>query len=182
MSTTSFAWQTASFTGSTLNGVLTVTGPSGTIGIGNTLAGANLPQGLTLTAQLSGSTGGTGTYRFTGPAPLPCYASVGPEAMTTATLYAAGTGTSQNLVAPGNAKQGTIVAFMGASAGNATVQVLGSVDGGTHMVSLGTIQLTGANAVAGFTLPSSETLYYNTIALNVQALSGGQVAGLVRYR
>lgn len=183
MSTTPFAWQTAAFTGSTQGSVLTAGVPSsGTIGTGNVLGGSGILNAPTIGTQLSGTTGGTGTYNVVGLNPNIVAQGIKAEPMTTAVPFTTTTGQSQNQFAPANAKQATIVAYMGVTAGNATVQVLGSVDGGTHMQTLGTILLTGANAVGGLTLPSQETLFYDTIALNVTALSAGQVAGLVRYR
>jgi hypothetical protein len=52
---------TASFSGS----VMTVTGsPGGTLAVGQTITGANLPGGVTISSLQSGTTGGAGTYNM----------------------------------------------------------------------------------------------------------------------
>jgi hypothetical protein len=182
MSTTPFTWQTASFTGSIAGAILSVgpTAPTGTLANGNALFGGGILAPATVGSQLTGPTGGTGTYNVSGISPLIQSRGIPAEVMTAGANYTTGTGASQVLTAPSNAKQASIVAWMGATAGNATIQVLGATDA-TNYVNLGTIMLTGANAVAGFTMPSFETLFYDSIKLNVTA-NTGQVAGSVRYR
>ena len=183
MSTTPFTWQTAAFTGSTKGTILTAGVPSsGAIANGNILGSSGLLVTATIGTQLTGTTGGTGTYNVAGLPPLVQSTGLTAQPMTTAATFTTATGQSQGQVAPANAKQATIIAYMGATAGNATVSVVGSVDGGTHNVTLGSFMLTGANAIGSYTMPSQETLFYDTIALNITALTAGQVAGFVRYR
>ena len=183
MSVTPFPWQTAAFTGSTAGAVLTAGVPSsGTLGVGNIVAGSGILNTVTIASQLTGTTGGTGTYALSGMPPLLQAQGIKAEQMTTAQTFTTSTGQSQLQNDPNNSKQATIVAYMGATAGNATIQVLGSADNGTHLQTLGTFLLTGANNVNSFTMPSEETLFYDTLAINVTALTAGQVAGFVRYR
>jgi hypothetical protein len=65
-SASSIAAETSSFTGSITNNVLTVTGTvTGTIYPGTTISGTNVASGTMITGQLSGTTGGDGTYSVT---------------------------------------------------------------------------------------------------------------------
>jgi hypothetical protein len=52
----------ASFTGSATGAVLTVSSVSGIIKVGDFVAGTGVPASTTITAQLSGTIGGAGTY------------------------------------------------------------------------------------------------------------------------
>lgn len=62
-----FSHQQASVTGSLSNGILTVTAVgSGTLAIGATLAGTGVNKSTVLQAQLTGTTGGVGTYVVSG--------------------------------------------------------------------------------------------------------------------
>lgn len=62
-SASSIAAGTSSFTGSIANNVLTVTGAvTGTIYPGTTITGANVATGTQIVSQISGTTGGDGTY------------------------------------------------------------------------------------------------------------------------
>jgi hypothetical protein len=101
-----------SFTGSIAGSVLTVSAPSGApIAVGQTIAGAGVPVGTTITSFGSG-TGGAGTYNLSTTAA----ASVGPEAMTnvgcaiTPQFSLAITGQSATVCAPGQAPPGCIPA------------------------------------------------------------------------
>jgi len=59
------------FTASIAGNIMTAGTPSyGNITLGNTLFGVNVPAGMTVVAQLSGSVGGSGTYQLSGTATL----------------------------------------------------------------------------------------------------------------
>lgn len=53
----------ASFTGNGSGTTLTVTGITGVLQVGNLIAGTGVPSGTTILEQLSGTTGGNGTYK-----------------------------------------------------------------------------------------------------------------------
>jgi len=63
-----FTAATCSFTGVVAANVLTVTAPTGSLYVGATLTGTGVTQGTVVTAQISGTANGAGTYSVTGAA------------------------------------------------------------------------------------------------------------------
>lgn len=70
-----------------------------------------------------------------------------------------------------------VVAKINGGSGSATVVVLGSINGGTHNVTLGTISLSGSGAVGGFT----STDAYDTYLVDTSTISAATVNVSVRY-
>ena len=200
MSTKNYQWQGASFaatiaaTAGTPGAVMTVTG----IGQGSLAAGQNVvgvtPANNTIASQLTGPVGGTGTYQlqtvsqtpFTSVATGATYTTMG--ATSSALFGAAGstgtTGTS-NFLGSAPYDVATVMAWINpGSTGSptASVEVLGSLDGGLHSTVLTTLLLTGASATQAYVLPAPYNSY-NSIALDITAIAGNntQVGGQVRY-
>ena len=66
----------------------------------------------------------------------------------------------------------TVVAYLTAAGGAATVDVLGSNDGGTNTVVLDTLTLSGASATDAY----KDTNGYTTLVLNVTGITSATVA------
>jgi len=116
-------------------GVLTVTVTAGVLAVGQLVAGAGVPAGSFITAQLTGSAGSTGTYQ------LNQGATVGSEAMTAYGVQE----TRFKLATP---VAGT-VSFTGALAGSPGAQFTGVVSGNVLTVSALTGVLHQGDLVSG---------------------------------
>jgi hypothetical protein len=194
MSTKQFQFTGAQFTATisatagTPGAVLTVTNIVGALSSGQTVVGITPPNN-TVGQQLSGPTGGTGTYQMNSLAQTPfttnatgaTYSSFGPASTATASTPF----NNSQFVSNEPYANGTVAAWMGPTGGTAataTVNVLGSVDGGVHSMSLGSFLLTGAGNMNTFVLPAPYNAY-DSIALQLSAISGtgATVGGAVRY-
>lgn len=119
--TAAIAASTASVTGSIANNVLTVTAvSSGTLVVGGTLSGTGVATGTQITAQLSGTTGGVGTYTVSIPEQTVASTTIS-ETYGTMTVSAVGSGA----LAVGDTLSGT-----GVTAGT-VITAFGTGTGGT---------------------------------------------------
>jgi len=118
----SISAQTASFTGSISGDVLTVTGAvTGTIYPGSVLSGTNVATGTQITGQLSGTTGGDGTYSVSIPeqivAATTITAAYGLLTLTTVSAGAFGVGDTLTGATAGVTAGTTITQFITGSGG-----------------------------------------------------------------
>lgn len=139
----------ASFTGVVASNVLTVSALTGFLTPGDIISSASITAGV-LGAQLTGSTGGTGTYTLT-------HANVASEAMTTAstTLVAS--------VVTGYVTVGDTVTGAGLTTGTITAQLTGSAGGVGHYTLSGSAQHVASEAM----VDSSNVLDLTAVATGV---------------
>lgn len=119
--TAAIAASTFSVTGSITGDVLTVTAVgSGTIVNGSTISGTNIATGTQILAQLSGTTGGVGTYRVSIPEQTAASTTVsGTYGTMTVSAVASGTiGINQVLSGGGALVAGTTITQLGTGTGN----------------------------------------------------------------
>lgn len=139
--TGSIAASTASVTGSISDNVLTVTAVgSGALVVGGTLSGTGIVSGTMITAQLTGTTGGIGTYRVSVPEQSVASTTI-TETYGTFTV----TAVSSGIVEPGDVLSGTgitsgtyITALGTGSGGNGTYIVSPTQTASSTTVTLGT--------------------------------------------
>ena len=191
MSTKQFQFPGAAFTatfsatGGPPGAVMTVTAvSSGTLAPGQNVIGITPPNN-TIASQLTGPTGGTGTYAlqslhqtpFASNATGASYTSFGATTAAATTQGLSGFLGSQPF---GNATVAIWLGPSGGTAATATVNVLGSIDGGAHSQTLATLLLTGANQMVSYTGANG---LYDSLAIQVTAISGtgNVVGGAVRY-
>jgi len=158
--TGSIAASTASVTGSISGGVLTVTAvASGTLVIGGILSGTGVATGTQITEQLSGATGGVGTY----------YVSIQEQTVASTTISQTYGTLTVTAVASGALAVGDTITGTGITAGT-FIAALGTGTGGT-----GTYVVSPSQTVA------SETI---TVAANIEtkwyAMSYGAAGELVK--
>ena len=193
MSTKQFQFPGAAFTatisatGGTPGAVMSVSAvASGTLAPGQNVVGVT-PAANTIASQLSGPTGGTGTYQlqslpqlpFTNNATGASYTSFG------ASTTAATTQGQSGFLGSMPYDSAVVAVWMGPTGGTtctATVAVQGSIDGGAHNQTLTTLYLTGANNMQSYPLAAPYNMY-DSLAVNVTAMSGtGEtVGGAVRF-
>lgn len=160
--TGSVAASTGSFTGSITDNVLTITAVgSGVARVGGTLSGTGVASGTKITAQLSGTAGGIGTYAVSIPDQAVAAGTTISETYGTLTVSAVGSGT----VAINGALSGT-----GVVAGTKiTALITGTGGTGTYVVD--------NNTVVGSTADLTTT---SNVATKWKALSIGQPGELVK--
>jgi len=136
--TGSIAAQTASFTGSIAGQVLTVTAvASGVVVVGGTLAGSGVSASTIVTGQLSGTTGGAGTYAV----------SVAQTVVSEALTETYGLLTV-SAVASGTLAVGQTIGGSGVAA-NTQINQLGTGVGGTGTYYVSPSQTVGSEALTG---------------------------------
>lgn len=128
--TASVAASTGSFTGSIAGDVLTITAVgSGVARPGGTLSGSGVVSGTTITAQLSGTAGGIGTYRV----------SV-PQTVASTTISETYGTMTVSAVTSGTIGLGTVLSGTGVDAGTSVTQFITGAGGtGTYAVSSNTV-------------------------------------------
>lgn len=149
-SAATIAASTASVTGSIADTVLTVTAVgSGTLVVGGTLSGTGVQTGTQITGQLSGTTGGIGTYSVSIPHGTATASVTISETYGTMTVGGTITGTFAvgDVVASTNAVAGTVITALGTGTGGA----------GTYIVSP-TQTISSAEAVTAY--GNVETKWY----------------------
>lgn len=145
--TGSIAPQTSSFTGSIAGNVLTVNGvTSGPIVPGSVITGAGVSAGTTVTSQLSGASGGPGTYAVNSAQIVSNGALTGSVGVLTVTAVTSGTLSTGQTLAGSGVTTGTVVAGYGTGTGLAgTYYVTPS-----QTVTSGTITAAPTPVVASF--------------------------------
>jgi hypothetical protein len=129
--TASVAASTGSFTGSIADNVLTITAVgSGVARVGGTLSGTGVASGTTITAQLTGTAGGVGTYRVSIPEQTVASTTIS-ETYGTMTVSAVGSGALS---------VGDVISGSGVDAGTyITAGITGTGGTGTYAVSSNTV-------------------------------------------
>lgn len=125
-SSSTIAAATSSFTGSIAGNVLTVTGAvTGTIYPGTTISGTNVASGTIITGQLTGSTGGDGTYSVSIPEQTVASTTIsGTYGILTVGGTVAGTfGVGQTISGSGVVSGTAITALIGGTGGAGTYAV-----------------------------------------------------------
>jgi len=122
---------------------LVTTSVTGTIIIGDTLTGTNIPVGTRIVSQVSGTTGGAGTYTINTVLNIPS------ESMTSSST---GTTLSVSAVASGTLHVGAVVSGSGISAGTVIIGQDSGTAGG-----VGQYQISVAQTVASESMTSAYT-------------------------
>lgn len=144
--TGSVAASTGSFTGSITDNVLTITVVgSGVARVGGTLSGTGVASGTTITAQLTGTAGGVGTYRVNIPEQTVASTTIS-ETYGTLTVSAVGSGA----LAVGDVFSGT------------------GVDAGTTVTAL----ITGTGGVGTYAVSSNTVVSSTTLTVNAGTETG----------
>lgn len=158
--TGSIAAATGSFTGSIAGDVLTITAVgSGVAVVGGTLSGTGVTTGTKILAQLTGTTGGIGTYRV----------SIGEQTVASTTISETYGTLTVSAVTSGALEVGSVLAGSGVTTGT-YITAFGTGTGGTGTYIVSPTQTAGSTTITA--VGDVETNFY--------ARSVGAVAGLVK--
>lgn len=139
----------ASFTGAIATNVLTVSALTGVLTPGDILAGAGITVGTVLGAQLTGPTGGAGTYTVT-------HANVASEAMTVSSTHLQVTAVGSGVLGVGSALSGS-----GVTVGTVITAQDSGTPGGIGVYSISPVQrfasttVTETGIATGYTVRST---------------------------
>jgi hypothetical protein len=173
--TLTYTGSTSSFVGSISGTTMTVTEiVSGSIIIGQVITGTNVTAGTTVTSQISGTTGGVGTYTV----------SVSQTTGTLASVTASISGTTLTVtaVASGALAVGQVITGTGVAAGT-KITALGTGTGGTGTYTVSVSQTVTSRAmtvtqgtITGSYVLASTSLTINSTVLRVTVVASGTLS------